>query len=195
MVVKIENKKSIDPVVKAIDPINITHHMSQNMGLTILTGLVMPAIPLSKGINVKAIQKSESEEKPVIKLVDNPLTRIAAASATGILMFMSYIGQFAQHGLLQNAMPNWIINNAGNFFYAGPISVVASCLLSKFKYGAEAGVLLASLYFALGETILPNIIPTGTADFKDIPMAVIGAVLPYLYFSRAYARGRRTELP
>jgi hypothetical protein len=190
--IKTQSKRSSE-IIKAIDPINVTHHMGQNLGLTVLTGLVMPAVPLSKNINVKAIQENEAKEKTSIRIIDNPLTRIIAAGTSAGLLLMTHIGQLTQMEMIQGIVPNWIENNSGNFLYSGAISVLASCLLSRFKYGAEAGVILCIPYFALCESVLPNLMPTGTPDYKDIPMAVIGATLSYLYFSRSYARHNRIK--
>ena len=193
MVYAQNQSQKLRSIANAIDPINVTHHMSQNLGLTVLTGLVMPAVPLSKNIDVKAIQENEAKEKTSIQILDNPLTRIIAAGTSAGLLLMTHIGQLTQMQIIQKIVPNWIENNSGNFLYSGAISVLASCLLSRYKYGAEAGLLLCSAYFALGESVLPNLIPTGTPDLKDIPMAVIGATLSYLYFSRSYARHNRIK--
>lgn len=44
----------------------------------------------------------------------------------------------------------------------------------------EIGALVLCVYFALGESFVPQLLP-GTADPRDIPAAILGVAIYYLY--------------
>jgi len=89
-----------------------------------------------------------------------------------------------------------ISNNIGDWsyinFYAGAVPAVAgrmliykgeregkNYLVKIGEYLPKVTTALGTLYFTLGESILPQILP-GTADPKDIPAVLLAGIATYL---------------
>lgn len=88
-----------------------------------------------------------------------------------------------------------LLNHVGDFSDAlvmTGIGVLASSKIEKFgkeknlkyieKFGhylPEISLALTGAYISLGESIFPKIMP-GTADIKDIPAGVLGAIAGYI---------------
>jgi hypothetical protein len=56
----------------------------------------------------------------------------------------------------------------------------------------EIGAVALSVYFALGESLLPQLLP-GAADPRDIPAAIIGVAIYYVYDRSRTAYRRATN--
>jgi hypothetical protein len=50
----------------------------------------------------------------------------------------------------------------------------------RIAHKMEIGALVLCVYFALGESIVPQLLP-GTADPRDIPAAILGVAIYYFY--------------
>lgn len=153
-----------------------------------------PEVVLSNAIDTDHLKASEASEKStVLRAIDNPLTR------SKVHRVYQYAFLTCCVLALSRTLSNWVLKSdltlgvgdvVGNGAIAGQLNIYAAHFLRRVKFGPELALALTSTYFALGESVLPKILP-GTADLRDIPAALLMASISYLFFSRPTARSIR----
>ncbi len=97
----------------------------------------------------------------------------------------SILGNIVQHTALLQRLPSGfqtLIQTTGNICWGTVGMMAVRCFIpDKFRYKMEIGFLAISPYFALGESVVPQLLPGSTADLRDIPAAIAGGAIYYVY--------------
>ncbi|MEQ1824071.1 MAG: hypothetical protein ABL949_16295 [Fimbriimonadaceae bacterium] len=96
----------------------------------------------------------------------------------------SIAGNILQNTSLFHRLPSalqLLVQVTGDIVWATvAMMAVRRFIPDHIPHKMEIGALILSVYFALGESFLPQLLP-GVADPRDIPAAIMGVAIYYIY--------------
>ncbi|MEK6894706.1 MAG: hypothetical protein AABX10_04540 [Nanoarchaeota archaeon] len=129
-----------------------------------LEGILASAIPLVEAI----FYRNSAPHTPTERIIGSPEPLINSPNIT------PYVGNFPE----SFAIPA-IAGFVGDYIEAQGHRTGIKLLQKIGQHFPEVSATAVSTYFALGETILPQILP-GTADIRDVPVVIISALAGYM---------------
>lgn len=137
---------------------------------------------------------SESKNSKLKTLLKGGTVQVVNSLLHILTLYLCAVGESIQVGItrrvpapdLLREKVGYFVQSGGNYIYACLGVCLGSALLSRLlskslaKYSPEVMLSLVSGYALLGESVMPSIMP-GYSDPRDIPMALAGALLSYIF--------------